>query len=1255
MSDPDDDAIKVSVRIRPLNERELNANQKEGFEYSSNSLLEKTASGQKVYRFDHCFGPPTNNGECYDKVGRSLVLHAMDGFNATIFTYGQTGSGKTHSILGNDEDPGFIPRCIEDVFAYVDDRAGDADFDIRVSYLEVYNEEINDLLTEGDAGQNLRIVTEDPQKGAIIENLQEVKVGSRPEVFQVIAKGEEQRSYGSTQMNATSSRSHTLFRLVIESRTTLTFEGGDDLPDDASSEFTKLTKQKSAAGGSTKLSYLNLIDLAGSERQKSTGAAGSQLKEGSNINKSLLALGAVISKLGESARKGSRSKGTFIPFRDSKLTRILKNSLGGNTLTSILCTVTAATMHHDETVSTLKFGQLCKTIKNNARKNEVIDEKTLLRQYRSKISELTHQLAVANGEEPTSPGKSGQRRSLQRSKSDITGMKLAEALELAEREKQRSAEVQQRLEKLQEMVFEKRKSFVGSLPGGLPSPTSAGGRTRTRSASVMLQLQEHGSIPEEEEGADGMRSMDFSQEVSEQQAEEIELLSAQVLELQRERENDRSEIAMLRKLKDQLHKKNTEIAELEDRIAELEDRLAEQTESQEKSMLELQDYLERRQEELDTLTEQIDARQGEMDTQEEAQSKRKSRLEEMENNLSSMLAVLDEKESELQQQMNQLTQNIRIWEAEKQELQTREDAVLLWSKEFKSKEWNLEEHEKRVVEREQQLLEKEKKVKIEEKRLKEGEKQLNKEIEAHKNRMMKLEAGEKNLDDATTKVTDWKRILKSREIEVEERERNSKKKEENLRVATENLDVRDKEVTQLKHELSTKDEQLLEREYQIEQDHREIERLRPALEAKQRDLDRMEENLRVESEKVEEGSRLNKQLATEYEEKQLEITIKKRHLEEREGACFEKEKLLKEVDSMKSALDQRALKQELKEEQWVNNIAQVNSHHAAALAEMEEHLSAQIRSAQSYDEELSRVKEELEREKKSKDVAMKKLKNVQDKFEEQLLKGQAAHAERDATDFHGNANGKTGSFLQKLNKNMNEEKEGNLEDKTRAREGKELVETLKVDNIDLESVEIKEALIGALGQGVELLEKFFEEDTRSVRRTRPQRSIPKPKAKPSDVTRVEVEKPKSATKRSTKSIKPLDSALDKLTRVARNYNRARDGDVLKAAFADFSMDAEDFKLQLKRALNLNLTLSEAKAIIDHYDRDGDGELDGAEFLIMFFGMARNAEKGGMRIGAGGAGGGSRADRVLKTPVRKTLQISKNSKAIPVLAIDLSGL
>ena len=181
MDEADESAIKVSVRIRPLNKREkLEGDQEKlSFEFSDTSVLEKTASGQKVYRFDHCFGPDTNNQINYDMVGKSLVLHAMDGYNATIFTYGQTGSGKTHSILGNDDDPGFIPRAIDEIFNYVDGNLS-MRFTLKVSYLEVYNEEINDLLNESEnEGQNLRILSEDPQKGAIIEKLTEESVHTR--------------------------------------------------------------------------------------------------------------------------------------------------------------------------------------------------------------------------------------------------------------------------------------------------------------------------------------------------------------------------------------------------------------------------------------------------------------------------------------------------------------------------------------------------------------------------------------------------------------------------------------------------------------------------------------------------------------------------------------------------------------------------------------------------------------------------------------------------------------------------------------------------------------------------------------------------------------------------------------------------------------------------------------------------------------------------------------------------------------------
>ena len=270
-------------------------------------------------------------------------------------------------MRGNDADPGTMFLCIRDIFEWKDAHP-QFECSLCVSYLEVYNEEINDLLQEG--AQNLRILSEDPVKGAVIERLIEEKVETPTELLEVLKRGELQRSYGETKMNAESSRSHTIYRLVIEVNTVDTDE---------------LTGQKIT--GIQRSSYLNLVDLAGSERQKSTGASGKTLKEGANINKSLLALGAVINKLVEASKKGtSGGKQVFVPYRDSKLTRILKQSLGGNTFTSILCTVTAAGMHREETISTLKFGQLCKSIKNSVKSNEIVDDRTLIKQLKATVA-----------------------------------------------------------------------------------------------------------------------------------------------------------------------------------------------------------------------------------------------------------------------------------------------------------------------------------------------------------------------------------------------------------------------------------------------------------------------------------------------------------------------------------------------------------------------------------------------------------------------------------------------------------------------------------------------------------------------------------------------------------------------------------------------------------------------------------------------------------------------------------------------------
>jgi hypothetical protein len=328
--------------------------------------------------------------------------------------------------------------CIRDILGFVKDHP-QTRYVLKVSYLEVYNEEINDLLGVPDeAGhlthcKNLKIVSEDSVRGAVIGGLVEEVAQTSDDFMEILKRGESSRSYASTEMNNESSRSHTIYRVTVESV---------DLPEDGSPPI-----------GGGKVAYLNLVDLAGSERQKSTKAEGKTLKEGSNINKSLLALGAVINKLGEAGKKVADNlmtifvlcihacmhplslsftsliflfsdiclfifrpatrrtqqvkgaKPVFIPYRDSKLTRILKQSLGGNTLTSMLCAVTPAPMHREETVSTLKFGQLCKSIKNSVKSNDgAVDEKTLMKQYRATISDLKLKLETAmKGIVPTDP------------------------------------------------------------------------------------------------------------------------------------------------------------------------------------------------------------------------------------------------------------------------------------------------------------------------------------------------------------------------------------------------------------------------------------------------------------------------------------------------------------------------------------------------------------------------------------------------------------------------------------------------------------------------------------------------------------------------------------------------------------------------------------------------------------------------------------------------------------------------------------
>ncbi|KAL0891728.1 hypothetical protein Bca101_015711 [Brassica carinata] len=349
------DSISVTVRFRPLSDREYQRGDEVAWYPDGDTMVRHEYNPLTAYAFDKVFGPQANTMDVYDVAARPVVKAAMEGVNGTVFAYGVTSSGKTHTMHGDQESPGIIPLAIKDVFSIIQDTPG-REFLLRVSYLEIYNEVINDLLDP--TGQNLR-VREDSQ-GTYVEGIKEEVVLSPGHVLSFIAAGEEHRHVGSNNFNLMSSRSHTLFTLMIESSAT-----GDEYD-------------------GVIFSQLNLIDLAGSESSK-TETTGLRRKEGSYINKSLLTLGTVIGKLSE-------GKATHIPYRDSKLTRLLQSSLSGHGHVSLICTITPASSSNEETHNTLKFASRAKSIEIYASRNQIIDEKSLIKKYQREISILKLEL-----------------------------------------------------------------------------------------------------------------------------------------------------------------------------------------------------------------------------------------------------------------------------------------------------------------------------------------------------------------------------------------------------------------------------------------------------------------------------------------------------------------------------------------------------------------------------------------------------------------------------------------------------------------------------------------------------------------------------------------------------------------------------------------------------------------------------------------------------------------------------------------------
>ncbi|XP_034201768.1 kinesin-like protein KIN-7N isoform X2 [Prunus dulcis] len=335
--------ICVAVRVRPPVSQDV-SNGGTFWKVDDNRISLHKPHGTPIsgvsYAFDHVFDEGCTNSRVYELLTKDIIHAAVEGFNGTAFAYGQTSSGKTFTMNGSEKDPGIIHRAVRDVFDRIQ-MISHREFLIRVSYMEIYNEEINDLF----AVENQKLqIHESLERGIFVAGLREEIVSNAEQVLKLIESGEVNRHFGETNMNARSSRSHTIFRM-------------------------------------------NLVDLAGSERIAKTGAGGVRLKEGKYINKSLMILGNVINKLSD----GAKNRG-HIPYRDSKLTRILQPALGGNAKTSIICTIAPEEVHIEETKGTLQFASRAKRITNCAQVNEILTDAALLKRQKQEIEELRKKL-----------------------------------------------------------------------------------------------------------------------------------------------------------------------------------------------------------------------------------------------------------------------------------------------------------------------------------------------------------------------------------------------------------------------------------------------------------------------------------------------------------------------------------------------------------------------------------------------------------------------------------------------------------------------------------------------------------------------------------------------------------------------------------------------------------------------------------------------------------------------------------------------
>ncbi|XP_022984728.1 kinesin-like protein KIN-7G isoform X2 [Cucurbita maxima] len=357
-----EERILVSVRLRPLNEKEVSRNEVSEWEcINDNTVIFRNALSlaersvyPSAYTFDRVFGCDCSTRKVYEEGAKEVALSVVSGLNSTIFAYGQTSSGKTYTMSG------ITDYAMADIYDYIK-KHSEREFLLKFSAIEIYNESVRDLL--GLDNTPLRLL-DDSERGTTVEKLTEETLRDRNHFKQLLSLCEAQRQIGETSLNEASSRSHQILRLTIQS---------------SAREF--LGNGKSSSLTAT----VNFVDLAGSERASQSLSAGARLKEGCHINRSLLTLGTVIRKL-------SKGRNGHIPFRDSKLTRILQSSLGGNARTAIICTMSPAQIHVEQSRNTLLFASCAKEVVTNAQVNVVVSDKALVKQLQRELARLEREL-----------------------------------------------------------------------------------------------------------------------------------------------------------------------------------------------------------------------------------------------------------------------------------------------------------------------------------------------------------------------------------------------------------------------------------------------------------------------------------------------------------------------------------------------------------------------------------------------------------------------------------------------------------------------------------------------------------------------------------------------------------------------------------------------------------------------------------------------------------------------------------------------